>query len=85
MRRIGRRAEPYKAATVKQGASVNKWQRIWAETNIKAREWERTHKRHGMSAIMWNALWERVRDEIFGESWACESDREFAQKREVAI
>ena len=58
----------------------NRWQRIWNVTNARAAEWRRKHGRHGLSAEMWNNLWERVRDELYGVAWACEEAHSAARR-----
>jgi hypothetical protein len=76
MRRIGRRAEAYVApAAEKRHGGENRWLHIWNVTNIRAREWARRHHNKPMHAVEWNALWERVRDELYGVAWACDQDR----------
>ena len=55
-----------------------RWMRIWNETNMRARAWSRKHHGSTMNAMSWNALWERVRDELYGVAWACERARGFA-------
>lgn len=79
MRRINRKDETCK--TTSRNSITGDWiQRVWNETKIRERDWSKAHRGREMGAEAWNALWERVRDELYGEMWACESKREFAMK-----
>lgn len=81
MRRIGRRSERY---TAKRGSArpalttQGKYQRIWMETELRAKAWSKKHRGNEMNAEAWNALWERVRDELYGSAWVCERARGYA-------
>jgi len=80
MRRIDRRDNRYAPErTVKFKPNARMWEHIWRETNRRAMQWSKAHKGCSLSPISWNALWERVRDELYGTMWACESKREFAE------
>lgn len=78
MRRIGRRQERWTRSS-EAAASVDVYTRIWNETNLRARAWSRAHRGSTMNNISWNALWERVRDEIAPRlAWAVERSRGIA-------
>lgn len=79
MRRIGRRTEAYSTTEVREAPSERWAERVWTETQVRARNWAKKHNGRCMGAIQWNALWERTRDEIYGERWACERARSYAR------
>ena len=80
MRKMGRRDEAYVPETARQERSSDWYDRVWKATEAAAREWKRRHGGRRMSAICWNALWERVRDGLYGVAWACESRRSHAAR-----
>lgn len=78
MRRVGRRQERWTRSAA-ECASGDVYTQIWNETNLRARAWSRAHRGSTMNNISWNALWERVRDEIAPRlAWAVERSRGIA-------
>lgn len=85
MRRIGRREERYEAKAAGTKERPHDWyDRVFLIVTAKEREYRRTHGGRRMGAISWNALWERVRDELYVAAWACERQRAFAVKMAYA-
>lgn len=87
MRQHGRRSERYTANRGRAEAvtTQGKYQRIWMETELRAKAWSKKHRGNEMNPVCWNALWERVRDELYGTAWACERSRGFAKVAEGAM
>ena len=83
MRQHGRRDEGYSGGdagrAAASGEDQDRFTRIWNETRIRAAAWSRKHRGATINNISWNALWERVRDELYGPAWACDRRRGFAQ------
>ena len=81
MRQHGRRNEAY--TTTKRTVepmSANWTTRVYNETMIREKQWSRAHRNREMSAVQWNSLWERVRNELYGERWACDQARSCAKE-----
>ena len=86
MRRINRKDDGWRtrdrladAGTMSGRSLVDKWTLVWNETNRRAREWGRAHRHNTMNNVSWNALFERVRDELLGVRWATDARREYAR------
>ena len=84
MRRINRRDDEWRtrdrlADAGTATAVTDRWTLVWNETNRRARAWGRAH-RNTLNSMSWNALFERVRDELLGVAWAATARREYARK-----
>ena len=78
MRRVGRRAERW-TRSAEAAATGDAYTQIWNVTNARAAEWSRKHHGYSMNSMSWNALWERVRDELAPRlAWAVERRRTLA-------
>ena len=81
MRKINRREESYTPQAATSARRTGNWiHRVYIETEIKAAAWSKAHRGKSMGAIQWNCLWERERDRIYGESWACECKHGYARE-----
>lgn len=79
MRQHGRRAETYTTAKRSVEPMSENWAtRVYNETQIRANRWSKAHHGREMSPVSWNALWERVRNELYGEQWRCQVRRAVA-------
>lgn len=84
MRQHGRRSETYTTARRSVEPMGDNWAtRVYNETCIREKKWSRAHHGREMNPVSWNALWERVRNELYGEQWACNEKRGYA--REVVM
>lgn len=81
MRRHGRTDEAYRGGDAARaaGAGEDRFTRIWNVTRMRAVQWSRRHRGATLNDISWNALWEKVRDELYGAAWACDERRGLAQ------
>ena len=84
MRRFDRKNDGWRTRDRSADAGTAKsvtdcWTLVWNETNRRANAWGRAH-RSRMGNVSWNALFEKVRDELLGVAWAVKERRECARR-----